>query len=85
MKKTSFRKNRAFAVIHTAALARNFRLLSSQVPHARTIAVVKANAYGHGVELAVPTLLAASDIFMFPSWQEGLPVSQMEAMAAGLT
>lgn len=32
----------------------------------------------------VPDLLAASDVFMFPSRQEGLPVSQMEAMAAGL-
>ena len=37
-----------------------------------------------GFRKDVPTLLAASDIFMFPSWQEGLPVSQMEAMAAGL-
>ena len=37
-----------------------------------------------GFRKDVPTLLAASDVFMFPSWQEGLPVSQMEAMAAGL-
>jgi len=37
-----------------------------------------------GFRRDVATLLAASDIFMFPSWQEGLPVSQMEAMAAGL-
>ena len=34
--------------------------------------------------LDVPQILGASDIFLFPSWQEGLPVSQMEAMAAGL-
>ena len=37
-----------------------------------------------GFRRDVPQLLGASDIFMFPSWQEGLPVSQMEAMAAGL-
>lgn len=29
-------------------------------------------------------LLNASDAFVFPSFQEGLPVAQMEAMAAGL-
>lgn len=32
----------------------------------------------------VPQLLMASDVFVFPSLQEGLPVAQMEAMAAGL-
>lgn len=37
-----------------------------------------------GFRRDVPRLLAASDVFMFPSLQEGLPVSQMEAMAAGL-
>lgn len=31
----------------------------------------------------VPALLGASDVFLFPSYQEGLPMSQMEAMAAG--
>lgn len=37
-----------------------------------------------GFRRDVPELLAASDVFFFPSLQEGLPVSQMEAMAAGL-
>lgn len=37
-----------------------------------------------GFRSDVPQLLGASDLFMFPSLQEGLPVSQMEAMAAGL-
>lgn len=32
----------------------------------------------------IPQLLMASDVFVFPSWQEGLPVAQMEAMSAGL-
>lgn len=32
----------------------------------------------------VPALLQASDVFLFPSLQEGLPMAQMEAMAAGL-
>ncbi len=32
----------------------------------------------------IPELCRISDIFLFPSFQEGLPVSLMEAMAAGL-
>ncbi len=32
----------------------------------------------------IPEICVMSDIFIFPSYQEGLPVSTMEAMAAGL-
>jgi len=32
----------------------------------------------------IPALLSASDVFLFPSFQEGMPVSLMEAMASGL-
>lgn len=37
-----------------------------------------------GYRRDVPELCAASDVFLFPSTQEGLPVAVMEAMAAGL-
>ena len=37
-----------------------------------------------GFRKDIPDLLMASDVFVFPSRQEGLPVAQMEAMAAGL-
>jgi len=45
---------------------------------------MEERAHFLGFRRDVPDLLAASDVFVFPSWQEGLPVSQMEAMAAGL-
>ena len=37
---------------------------------------------GHRADIA--DLLHMSDIFVFPSFQEGLPVALMEAMAAGM-
>ena len=47
------------AVIHTEALAHNLRRARAQAPDARVWAVVKANAYGHGIERAYPGLLGA--------------------------
>jgi len=32
----------------------------------------------------IPEICVASDVFLFPSYQEGLPVSVMESMSAGL-
>jgi len=32
----------------------------------------------------VPTLISRSDLFLFPSWFEGLPVAALEASAAGV-
>jgi len=37
-----------------------------------------------GLRRDVPRLLAASDIFVLPSWREGMPRSIIEAMASGL-
>jgi len=56
-------KYKTWAEIDLAALRHNWHTVCDRVhaaaPAARVIAVVKANAYGHGVPLAVPALTAA--------------------------
>ena len=63
----------AFAEIDATALAHNFRTVAALGK--RVIAVVKANAYGHGLDLAVPTfLLAGCDFFAVATLDEALSV-----------
>ena len=45
--------------IDTSALAANWRLCASRAPGAACSAVVKGDAYGIGIDVAVPALLAA--------------------------
>lgn len=74
MHKPSFAASRAYAEIDTAALSENFRTVSAHCT-GRTLAVVKANAYGHGVSLAVPAFLRAGcDFFAVASLAEALEV-----------
>ena len=47
------------ALIHTEALAHNLRRARTAAPGAKVWAVVKANAYGHGIECAYPGLKGA--------------------------
>ena len=47
------------AVIHPQALAHNLRRVRAHAPDARVWAVVKANAYGHGIERAFTGLQSA--------------------------
>lgn len=47
------------AIIHTAALAGNLARARAAAPDARVWAVVKANAYGHGIERAYEGLRGA--------------------------
>jgi alanine racemase len=50
------------ARVDSAALRANLQQMRSRAPHSRVMAVVKANAYGHGL---VPTALALSDADAF--------------------
>jgi alanine racemase len=61
------------ATIDSSALEHNLRTVRRQVGGARVMAVVKANAYGHGYR-AVARGLAAADAFAVASVEEGLAV-----------
>jgi len=51
-----------FAQINLAALRANLALVRSRAPRTQVMAVVKANAYGHGLERVLPALDAADGL-----------------------
>lgn len=67
------------ATISAGALEHNLQTLRRRAPGARVMAVIKANAYGHGLDAAARGLRHA-DSFAVASAEEGLAVR-----AAGLT
>ncbi len=71
---------RAVAEIATDALSHNFRTVSRVC--GKTIAVVKADAYGHGAALAVPAFLRAGcSFFAVATAQEALTVRKLAPFA----
>lgn len=79
--------SRAFAKVDVAALQKNYRLLARHAASVargatRTIAVVKANAYGHGVSPVVPALLAVGcDFFAVATLEEAREVRYLAPLA----
>ncbi|MGE5624795.1 MAG: alanine racemase [Bacillota bacterium] len=67
------------AVIDLGALRHNLKRVRELAPHSRVMAVVKANAYGHGLALAAQAL-AGADAFAVASLEEAQVVRR-----AGLT
>lgn len=64
----------ATVTIDAAALAHNLQVIKSQLqPDTKVLAMVKADAYGHGVDKAVPALIAA-DGFGVACMSEALAV-----------
>ncbi len=47
------------AVVHQDALTHNLQVARNATPDSQVFAVVKANAYGHGIERVYPALSAA--------------------------
>lgn len=79
MRQQHFPTARAVALLDGEALAHNYHYLLKTArknsENARVIAVVKANAYGHGLSLAVPLLSGVGcDFFAVATLQEGLTV-----------
>ena len=75
-----FARPRAVAEIDTHALRHNFRAVSRAC--GKTIAVVKADAYGHTLSLAVPALVAAGcDFFAVASAEEALSTRKLAPFA----
>lgn len=76
-----FSHARAVAEVDTKALSHNFRVLQHACT-TRQIAVVKADAYGHSLSLAVPALLAAGcDFFAVATCEEGIAVRALAPTA----
>lgn len=67
------------AVIDTAALRHNLSVVRVRAPCSKVMAVVKANAYGHGL-VAVAQALHGADAFAVARVEEGLSLR-----AAGIT
>jgi len=61
----------ARAVIDLSALQHNFNKIKEYAPDGRVMAVIKANAYGHGIS-AVAAALASTDAFGVASLEEAL-------------
>lgn len=73
----SFRSNaRTWVEIDRAALRHNIGVAKKRVPHAGIIAVLKANAYGHGMEEVTKTLAPHVAAFAVASCEEALRLQQ---------
>lgn len=68
-----------WAEIDLSALRHNVRLLAQLAAPARLLAVVKANAYGHGASIAAPALDAMPEVSMLgvASVDEGFALREM--------
>ena len=67
--------HRTWIEIDTDALTQNAEGIRSLLePRTQLMAIVKANAYGHGIDIAVPALAAVADWFGVDSPEEALAV-----------
>lgn len=65
----------AYAVIDTLAIKHNLSVISQYAPQCKIMAVIKANAYGHGL-LTVAGVLQDVDAFAVARVDEGIQLRQ---------
>ena len=65
-------KSRTWAQINTDALIHNLKAIKAANPHKKIISVVKANAYGHDVNIVAPAIEDLSDMLMVAEINEAL-------------
>lgn len=70
---------RCWAEINLAALERNLRLIRASLPaHMRYVAVIKADAYGHGLHQTAARLMhAGADLFAVATLSEATAVREL--------
>ena len=67
----------AIAVLSTANLLHNLEVLKNKVPHAKIIAMIKANAYGHGLRSVALRLANSVAMFGVASIDEALALRKV--------
>ncbi len=78
---------RCFLELNSRALADNLRRVREMVPNSKVMAVIKANGYGHGMQLAAEALAAADeyavtcmeDVERLKKWGMQKPVTLLSA------
>jgi len=65
-----------FAHIDTQAFIANYRYAKSLAPAARAVAVIKANAYGHGAVALARALATQADAFAVASTEEAMELRE---------
>ncbi len=71
--------HRAWAEIDTDALVHNFKIIKERTPDSKIMAVVKANAYGHGVAIVAPILdKNGADFFAASNIEEAIQLRSLD-------
>ncbi|MDA0823210.1 MAG: alanine racemase [Proteobacteria bacterium] len=66
----------ARVIVDVAAIVENFKVVQKKAPHARIMAIVKADGYGHGVVRVAKALAGRTDSFGVASLEEAITLRE---------